>query len=137
MRRVSYIRVSAFIFVLLGLAGVADDHRVSAHTAAPGGAQFGIGAFRHGTRAESQTSLELPNTNEFPSENETVSPPVPTRSTFMATWPSVPGAKGYSLDVSQSSSFDTFVDGYHDLDIGGVTGRLVAGLRGGTTYYYR
>jgi hypothetical protein len=137
MRRVSYIRVSAFICVVLGLAGVADDHRVSAHTAAPGAAQFGIGAFRHGTRADSQTSLELPNTNEFPSENETVSPPPPTRSTFMATWPGVPGAKGYSLDVSQSSSFDTFVDGYHDLDVGDVTGRVVTGLSRGTTYYYR
>ena len=136
MRRVAYIRLSAFICVLLGLAGVAD-HRVSAHTAAPGASQFGIGAFRHGTRAESQTSLELPNTNEFPSENETVSPPPPTRSSFMAAWPSVPGAKGYSLDVSQSSSFDTFVDGYHDLDIGGVTGRVVTGLSRGTTYYYR
>jgi hypothetical protein len=137
MRRVFYIRVSAFISVVLGLAGVADDHRVSAHTVAPGAAQFGIGAFRHGTRAESQTSLELPNTNEFPSENETVSPPPPTRSTFMATWPGVPGAKGYSLDVSQSSSFDTFVDGYHDLDVGDVTGRVVTGLSRGTTYYYR
>jgi hypothetical protein len=55
----------------------------------------------------------------------------------MATWPSVPGAKGYSLDVSQSSSFDTFVDGYHDLDVGDVTGRVVTGLSRGTTYYYR
>jgi hypothetical protein len=81
--------------------------------------------------------LELPNTNEFPSENETVSPPPPTRSSFMATWPSVPGAKGYSLDVSQSSSFDSFVDGYHGLDVGGVTGRVVTGLSRGTTYYYR
>jgi len=136
MRRVSYIRVSAFVCVVLGLAGVADDHRVSAHTAAPGASQFGIGAVRHETRAESQTSL-LPNTNEFPSEIETVSPPPPTRSSFMATWPSVPGAKGYSLDVSQSSSFDTFVDGCHDLDVGGVTGRVVTGLSRGTTYYYR
>src|SRR4029077_13437958 len=84
----------------------------------------------------SQTSL-LPNTNEFPSEIETVSPPPPTRSSFRATWPSVPGAKGYSLDVSQSSSFDTFVDGCHDLDVGGVTGRVVTGLSRGTTYYYR
>jgi hypothetical protein len=137
MRRGSYIRVSAFVCVVLGLADVADDQRVSAYTAVPGAAQFGIGAVRHGTRAESQTSLELPNTNEFPSENETVSPPPPTRSSFMATWPSVPGAKGYSLDVSQSSSFDTFVDGYHDLDIGAVTGRVVTGLSRGTTYYYR
>jgi len=96
-----------------------------------------LGAVRHGTRAESQSSLELPNTNEFPSENETVSPPPPTRSSFMATWPSVPGAKGYSLDVSQSNSFDSFVDGYHNLDVGDATGRVVTGLSRGTTYYYR
>src|SRR4029077_13504253 len=137
MRRVSYIGVSAFVCVVLGLAGVADDHRVSAHTATPGASQFGIGAGRHETRAESQTSLGLPNTNEFPSEIETVSPQPPTRSSFMATWPSVPGAKGYSLDVSTSSSFDSFVDGYHNLDVGGATGRVVTGLSRGTTYYYR
>jgi hypothetical protein len=55
----------------------------------------------------------------------------------MATWPSVTGAKGYLLDVSTSSSFDSFVDGYHDLDVGDVTGRVVTGLSRGTTYYYR
>ena len=47
------------------------------------------------------------------------------------------GAKGYLLDVSTSSSFDSFVDGYHDLDVGDVTGRVVTGLNRGTTYYYR
>ena len=102
-----------------------------------GASQFEIGSVRHETRAESQTSLELPNTNEFPSESETVSPPPPTRSSFMATWPSVTGAKGYLLDVSTSSSFDSFVDGYHDLDVGDATGRVVTGLSRGTTYYYR
>ena len=55
----------------------------------------------------------------------------------MATWPSVTGAKGYLLDVSTSSSFDSFVDGYHDLDVGDATGRVVTGLSRGTTYYYR
>ena len=132
----SYIRVSAFVCVV-GLAGVAGDDRMSAQTVASGASQFEIGAFRHETRTESQTSLELPNTNEFPSKTETVSPPPPTRSSFMATWPSVPGAKGYLLDVSASSSFDSFVDGYHDLDVGDVTGRVVTGLSRGTTYYYR
>src|SRR4029077_12963624 len=29
------------------------------------------------------------------------------------------------------------VDGYHDLDVGNVTGRVVTGLNPGTTYYYR
>ena len=137
MRRVSYIRLSAFVCGVLGLAGIAGEHRVSAQTVASGASQFEIGAVRHETRAESQTSLELPNTNEFPSESETASPSPPTRSSFMAMWPSVTGAKGYLLDVSTSSSFDSFVDGYHDLDVGDATGRVVTGLSRGTTYYYR
>jgi len=121
----------------MGLAGIAGEASVSAQTAASGASQFEIGAVRHETRAELQTSSELPNTNEFPSESETVSPPPPTRSSFMAMWPSVTGAKGYLLDVSTSSSFDSFVDGYHNLDVGEATGRLVTGLSRGTTYYYR
>ena len=134
MRRVSYIRISAFVCVVLGLAG---EHTVSAQTVVSGASQFEIGAVRHETRAESQTSLELPNTKEFPSESKTVSLPPSTRSSFMAMWPSVTGAKGYLLDVSTSSSFDSFVDGYHDLDVGDVIGRAVTGLSRGTTYYYR
>ena len=137
MRGVSYIRISAFVCVVLGLAGMAGDHRVSAQTVPSSPSQYEIGAVRHETRAESQSSLEPPNTNGFPSESETVSPPPPTRSGFMATWPSVTGAKGYLLDVSTSSSFDSFVDGYHNLDVGDATGRVVTGLSRGTTYYYR
>jgi hypothetical protein len=41
------------------------------------------------------------------------------------------------LDVSTSDSFSSYVDGYHDLDVGNVTARVVAGLNRGTTYYYR
>ena len=137
MRRASYIRISAFVCVVLGLAGIAGEHRVSAQTIASGASQFEIGAVRHETRAESQSSSELPNANKFPSESETVSPPPPTRSSFMAMWPSVTGARGYLLDVSTSSSFDSFVDGYHNLDVSDATGRVVTGLSRGTTYYYR
>jgi hypothetical protein len=39
--------------------------------------------------------------------------------------------------VSTSISFTDFVDGYHDLDVGNATRRVVTGLRHGTTYYYR
>ena len=68
-------------------------------------------------------------------------PPVatmaPTRSSFMATWDRVSGATGYRLDVSTSSSFSSYVSGYHDLNVGNVTSRIIGGLSSGTTYYYR
>ena len=55
----------------------------------------------------------------------------------MAIWQSVRGAKGYLLDVSTTSLFSSYVEGYHDLDVGNVIGRVVTGLNPGTTYYYR
>ena len=137
MGSASYIRVFGFICVVLGLTGVPGNHSLSGETAAPRASRFGIESFRHQTHAESQPSLELPTTNRSPSEIETFLPSPPTRSCFMATWPGVSGAKGYLLDVSTSSSFDSFVDGYHELDVGNVTGRVVTGLNRGTTYYYR
>jgi hypothetical protein len=61
----------------------------------------------------------------------------PTRSSFLAKWSVVTGATGYRLDVSTTSSFDSYVTGYRDLDIGNVTNHIVSGLERGTQYYYR
>ena len=55
----------------------------------------------------------------------------------MANWESIIAANGYLLDVSTNDSFSDYVDGYHDLDVGNVKGRVVTGLNPGTTYYYR
>ena len=70
-----------------------------------------------------------------------VAPPrlvmAPTRSSFMANWESVSGAMGYRLDVSASASFNSFVSGYENLDVGNITSRIVSGLSPGTNYYYR
>src|SRR5258708_20706857 len=41
------------------------------------------------------------------------------------------------MDVSVSRAFNSFLDGYHDLDLGDVNVRMVTGLSRGTTYYYR
>ncbi|PYK44015.1 MAG: hypothetical protein DME46_06920 [Verrucomicrobia bacterium] len=60
-----------------------------------------------------------------------------TGSTFFARWASVSAATGYRLDVSQQESFNSYVDGYRDLDVGNMTGRVVTGLSPGTKYYYR
>ena len=97
---------------------------------------FEAGVATHQTAIELQTAPGFPSATEMPAQGE-IEIPAPTRSTFMASWPSVNGALGYILDVSTSDSFTSYVDGYHDLDVGNVTARVVAGLNRGTTYYYR
>jgi hypothetical protein len=136
MGREFHIRVSAFVCVLLGIA-VAAGIRLSGQTPTPEVERFEAGAGVHVTHAQPETSFELSNRNELSPEPEPVSPPPPTRSSFMATWKRVGGAIGYLLDVSTSSAFDSYVGGYHDLNVGDATGRLVTGLNRGTTYYYR
>jgi len=61
----------------------------------------------------------------------------PTRSSFLAKWSAVAGASGYRLDISTSPSFDSYVKGYRDRDIGNVTSHIVSELTLGTQYYYR
>jgi len=90
----------------------------------------------HQSGMESQTTPRFPSATEMPAQGE-IEIPVPTRSTFMASWPGVKGALGYLLDVSTSDSFTNYIDGYHDLDVGDATARVVTGLNRGTPYYYR
>ena len=137
MGRVSYIRVFAFICVVLGLAGVPGNHSLSGADGCAGRISIRNWIVQASDPRGIADLAGASNHERFPSEIETFLPPPPTRSSFMATWPGVSGAKGYLLDVSTSSSFDSFVDGYHDLDVGNVTGRVVTGLNRGTTYYYR
>src|SRR6266487_922583 len=103
---------------------------------AGGSPAFEVGVATHETRTESQTAPEVPSSTEMPAQGE-IEIPAPTRSTFMASWSSVKGALGYLLDVSTSDSFSSYVDDYHDLDVGNETARVVTGLNRGTTYYYR
>ena len=57
-------------------------------------------------------------------------------TSFTANWKSFSGAKYYLIDVSASSTFDTFV--YDDeIIIAPTTSYVVIGLNPGTTYYYR
>ena len=79
---------------------------------------------------------EFPSATEIPAQGE-IEIPAPTRGSFIASWDSASEAIGYLLDVSTNNSFSSYVDGYHDLDVGNVTGRAVTGLNPGTTYYYR
>src|SRR6266576_4897150 len=125
---------------VLGLAAFGGDTSLPGQNDIPSASPaFEASAGTHETRTQSQTALEFPNVGETPAQAEIGLPqgPVATRSSFMASWGSVSGAIGYRLDVSTSSSFSSYVDAYHDLDVGNATGRVVTGLNRGTTYYYR
>src|SRR5215470_11593807 len=130
------IRIPVLVCVLLGLA-VAAAIRLSGQTTSPEPRRFLAEGGAHETGVQSESSFQLPIASALLAESEPVAPPPPTRSSFMATWKRVGGAKGYLLDVSTSSGFDNYVNGYHDLDVGDATGRVVTGLNQGTTYYYR
>src|SRR5947208_4963592 len=134
MRRSFCRKASALVYIALAVAG---DRNLSGQSRALTVSPFEIGAGVHETRAQWQNSLQLPNASEVPPDNEIIPPPPPTRSSFMATWPKLSGARGYLLDVSTSRAFDSFVEGLQALDVGDATGRVVTGLRRGTTYYYR
>jgi FG-GAP-like repeat len=70
-------------------------------------------------------------------------PPPVARATYVASdsftanWANTRFAISYGLDVSTSSSFDTYVPGYQNLNVGNVTHRSVTGLNPSTTYYFR
>jgi len=71
--------------------------------------------------------------NDFIAADDIVS----TRTSVPTRWSPRTGAIGYRLDVSKSSSFADYVDGYHSLDVGLATSWVVTGLAPGTTYFYR
>jgi hypothetical protein len=136
MERGFSIKELAFFCVVLGVAGIPSGVGLSAQRAPWHASRFETGAATHKTRAESEDLLQVPNLSELASDTKAISSP-PTRSSFMASWEDVTGANGYLLDVSTSDSFSSYVEGYQELDVGKVTGRLVTGLNQGTTYYYR
>ena len=126
----------ALFCVLLGVTGIPSGVGLSAERSPWHASRFDSGATTHKTRAKSDDLLQVPNLSEVASDTEAISSP-PTRSSFMASWDDVTGATGYLLDVSTSDSFSSYVEGYHELNVGKVTGRVVTGLNQGTTYYYR
>lgn len=60
-----------------------------------------------------------------------------TSNSFRAHWNGVISANGYLIDISTSSTFDTFIRGGQDLNVGNTFSVLVTGLTTNTTYYYR
>jgi phage-related protein len=83
------------------------------------------------------------------SEGDVVAPNSPTNLTapslnlsytsFRVSWTASTSGdvSGYKIDVSESSSFNSYVTGYRNLDIGSVTQYDISGVKPLTTYYVR
>ena len=144
-RRNRVVRLAASILFATGLTlGIfavgADTISLSQNHNSGALPEFPANAGTHVTPADLESALNFQNGKEISGQTEIGPPQIPvsaTRSSFMASWSSVSGATGYRLDVSTSNSFSSYVNGYHDLDVGNMTGRVVTGLSQGTTYYYR
>ena len=121
--------------VALGFAALAGTNLPEQNTIVR--TPFQPGVRTHTTFGEWTPEIRVPNASESAAELEAVSSAPPTRSSIMAKWQKVRGANGYLLDVSTNESFRDYLDGYHDLDVGDVSGRVVTALKPGTTYYYR
>jgi hypothetical protein len=121
--------------VALGFAALAGTNLPEQNTIAR--TPFQPGVRTHTTFGEWTPEVRVPNASESAAELEAVSSAPPTRTSIMAKWQKVRGANGYLLDVSTNESFRDYLDGYHDLDVGDVSGRVVTALKPGTTYYYR
>jgi hypothetical protein len=134
MRHLGFWVMGSLVFggAALGLAGT----NLPGQSTIPRTA-FQPGIRTHTTWGEPTPNVQVPNTSESAAEAEVVSSAPPTRSSLMAKWQKVSGANGYLLDVSTNESFRDYVEGYHDLDVGDVSGRVVTGLNRGATYYYR
>jgi phosphodiesterase/alkaline phosphatase D-like protein len=59
------------------------------------------------------------------------------QTSFTAHWDTSAGATSYLLDVASDTNFVSIVPGYGNLNVGNVLARNVAGLSGGTKYFYR
>ena len=59
-----------------------------------------------------------------------------TPTEFTANWLAAQGVTGYRIDVSDNILFDTFVSGYHDIDVGNVTSFQITGLSPQTGFHY-
>src|SRR6476620_2642882 len=131
MRHLGFWVTGSLVFgVTLGFAALAD-------TNFPGQNTIFRTPFQPGVRTHTTFGEWTPKvSSESVAEPEVVSSAPPTRGSIMAKWQKVSGANGYLLDVSTNESFSDYVEGYHDLDVGDVSGRVVTGLNPGTTYYY-
>lgn len=137
-RRLNILFCTAALMLFATLSLTAQDNRLASKSALH--FQFEPRPGQHVTRVNPDDALNRLSPGGATPIAPAAVPPIrmaPTRSSFLANWECVAGASGYRLDVSTSRSFDSFVEGYHNLDVGNVKSQIVSHLKPRTTYFYR
>lgn len=139
LNRLTTFLSAAALPLFLAMSLHAQSDRPASNAATP--FQFELLPGQHVSRVspEDVSDLISAHAGATPIAPSAVSPVrmAPTRSSLLATWPGVSDATGYRLDVSSSPSFDSFVEGYDNVDVGNVNSQIVSHLEPRTTYYYR
>jgi hypothetical protein len=60
-----------------------------------------------------------------------------SQTSFIINWNSLQGASGYTIDVSFTPDFISFLPGFNNKDVGNNLSYVITGLNPGNTYYYR
>ncbi|MEQ6168167.1 fibronectin type III domain-containing protein [Ekhidna sp. MALMAid0563] len=98
-------------------------------------------SYSYRVRAENETD-ETPNSNvinvlTFPADPFSNEPANITQTSFNARWEAAEGiVEDYRLDLSESSTFSSFVEGYDGKAVETTT-EEISGLNPGTEYFYR
>src|SRR5690606_16605848 len=58
-------------------------------------------------------------------------------SSFQANWEAVIGAESYRIDVSEDENFNSFLNGFEDLNVDDALSYTITGLFPGNEYFYR
>jgi phosphodiesterase/alkaline phosphatase D-like protein len=77
------------------------------------------------------------STTTFPDTPEAVEPTDTTVVTFNANWNAAEGAENYRIDITTDADFQSYVEGYKDVDVGDLLSYKVDNLLPGDNYYYR
>jgi PKD repeat protein len=98
---------------------------------------YRVRAYNDGGNSGNSNVVEVTTLPIDPNAPQALDPTDIAQTSFTARWRSSESASSYWLDVATDFSFNHYVSGYENLNVGADTTYQVTGLEANTTYYYR